>query len=1040
MQKILGLDLGITSVGYAVVNLNDDKDNISGLIEKAGVRTFDIAENQKDGAPLGEPRRVARMARRMIRRKAKRMAQIKDLFVRENLIKPQEIEEICFSSLLNPWQIRAKALNEKLTVQEMYKALLHIAKRRGFKSMRKSAEERDKETGALLKGIKKIEEQLNATNFETIGQMFAALPLDKPKRNKDGSYENSVARAMLEKEVSIIFAKQQEFKNPIFSDEFKNKFTEIAFSQLPIQSFDGAQGNCVFEKDEKRAPKNSYTAEYFNALCKINNIRILKGAKVFALDAKQRQTALNLCLEKQKNNYKQLRQAFKMDDGDSFNISYLKPKAKDGVIKGDNDPETKTKIFEMKGYHEIRKALKYKPNLWENIKDNRDGTLDRIAEGLCFYKSDDEIKTYLKKYNISQDIIDVVCGLSFSGFMHLSSKAMRNLIPHLEKGLKYNEACSAVGYDFQAKGDVNRKSKIRPLNEQEKFSISSPVAKRSIAQTIKVINALNRVYGPFDAVHVELAREMGKNKKLRKEIEDLQKQNEDERNFIKNGGIEGILPQTALDIKKLRLWKQQGGYCMYSGKYIAPEDIFMEGYTQTDHIIPYSISFDNSMNNLVLCLTEENQNKKAKLPYEYFKEKARNWEEFKDKVQNSTLPNTKKLKLLKEEFTEDDLKQFKERNLSDTKFITSFIKNYLTQTLKLTDKYKDGVFGRNGRLTADLRGWWGLSKNREESDKHHATDAIVVACCTNGMMNYLSRMYKLNREESIKKIKHFMPLPWPNFRTDVLKTLNDIFVSRPPRKKVTGALHQDTYYSAKNLDKGFIVVRKNINKLKLSDIEKQRDLEEKYFGVQRNRKIYDAVAAALKERKSDKDGLNVIVDGRPIRKLKMISEACGGVKVLKGTAIAANAAMPRVDVFVKDGQYYLVPVYTIDFATGKMPLMSKPDNVEMDIKDFVFSIFKDDYLEIVQNTGEVFEGYFKHYTGIQIILESQDRSSIFMISGQKGKEARFEAKKAIRYSTLADIKKYQIDIFGHKYLIEKEKYVGNIKKRKCFGGSLKQNK
>ena len=57
-----------------------------------------------------------------------------------------------------------------------------------------------------------------------------------------------------------------------------------------------------------------------------------------------------------------------------------------------------------------------------------------------------------------------------------------------------------------------------------------------------------------------------------------------------------------------------------------------------------------------------------------------------------------KQKLLKTKLTEDDVAGFKERNLNDTRYITSFIHKYISENLKLTGKYKKGVFCRNGKI------------------------------------------------------------------------------------------------------------------------------------------------------------------------------------------------------------------------------------------------------------------------------------------------------------------------------------------------------
>ena len=390
MSKILGLDLGIASIGYAIVNL--DEDNFSnGQIITSGVRVFTQAENPKDGASLALPRREARALRRIIRRKAFRLQQIKSLFVKYNIISEKDVLDLYKSPVPNVWGIRTNALYSKQTSKNVCLALLHIAKRRGFRSMRKSEEKRKKETGKLLQGISQFKQILEQSSYQTIGEFLYHLPSCEPKRNKEGSYSHSVARNMLEEEVHMILEKQRSYGNTIFNPDFEKEFNAIAFNQNPLMP--SVPGKCPFEPAENRAPKNSYTAELFNSLCKINHIRIESKGESRRLTENERQQALDLCLLKERNDYKQLRNILQLKDNELFNISYIIPKGKLGT---DYNPEEKTAIYKMTGYHAIRKALKDNKSLWIKYMDNPNDILDKISSVLSTYKSDKEIISNLQ--------------------------------------------------------------------------------------------------------------------------------------------------------------------------------------------------------------------------------------------------------------------------------------------------------------------------------------------------------------------------------------------------------------------------------------------------------------------------------------------------------------------------------------------------------------------------------------------------------------------------------------------------------------------
>lgn len=77
LNYAIGLDIGITSVGWAVINLDLNR------IEDLGVRIFNAAEN-KDGSSLALPRRIARGRRRLLRRRVYRLKRVRRLIVEKN--------------------------------------------------------------------------------------------------------------------------------------------------------------------------------------------------------------------------------------------------------------------------------------------------------------------------------------------------------------------------------------------------------------------------------------------------------------------------------------------------------------------------------------------------------------------------------------------------------------------------------------------------------------------------------------------------------------------------------------------------------------------------------------------------------------------------------------------------------------------------------------------------------------------------------------------------------------------------------------------
>lgn len=259
---------------------------------------------------------------------------------------------------------------------------------------------------------------------------------------------------------------------------------------------------------------------------------------------------------------------------------------------------------------------------------------------------------------------------------------------------------------------------------------------------------------------------------------------------------------TGQDILKYRLWNDQGGYCLYSGKKIPLEELFGGGY-DIDHILPYSITFDDSYRNKVLVTAQENRQKGNRTPYEYFGADEKHWEDYEARVRLLVRDYKKQQKLLKKNFTEEERKEFKERNLNDTKYITRVVYNMIRQNLELEPfnhpEKKKQVWAVNGAVTSYLRKRWGLMQKDRSTDRHHAMDAVVIACCTDGMIHKISRYmqgrelaYSRNfkfpdeetgeilnrdnftREQWDEKFGVKVPLPWNSFRDELdIRLLNE---------------------------------------------------------------------------------------------------------------------------------------------------------------------------------------------------------------------------------------------------------------------------
>lgn len=810
-KTVLGLDLGITSIGWALVDY--DKENLdNNKIIDSGVRIFTIAEHPKDGKSLALPRREARSARRTTKRKAQRMRAIKRLLIKNKIVTQNEFDNLFIGNKKQKdvWELRRDALYRKLDNKELSRVMIHIAKHRGYFSNRKSEKPSDSEGKAVLGGISKNKEILKSKNYLTIGEYISTKEKKRNGKDKDGKlvYDNSVERYMLADEIKIIFEKQKEFGNTLVNDEILDNYLNIAFEQRPLKSVAHMVANCPFETSEKRASKSTYTYEYFRAIQKLKNIRLLTQEGEIALTLEQIHQAIAKAKTVSKFTYKTLKKLFSLDEVLFKGLTYFDHKTGEAVKK---DPENE-KLLDFSAYQKIKKTVQEVDHLYWDRLQNDVESLDEIAKILTTEKNDELSLKQLKQIVSSEKVCEALVAVSFSKFGHLSTKAIKKITPYLEKGLDYDKACAEAGYDFKAIFEGDKSLFLPPLTRQENLEMTNPVVKRAVVQMRLVYNAIARKYGAIDAVHVEFTRDIKNSHDDRRKIEKAQGEFREAKDEARKHATEVLGHEpSAKELLKFRLWKEQNQECIYSGEYINPEMLVDPYATEVDHILPYSRSLDDSLNNKVLCFTKENQDKGNKTPYEYMDEVKFN--EFEVRVNaNKNLKHAKKSRLLKTNFDESSEIAFKERNKNDTSYISKFVKNYIESYVEFkASNDKRHVFTMNGMLTSQLRFKWGVGDKNRDNHLHHAEDAIILAFSTQSMVQRLSSVsakregfsFK-DKEEKSKSLRFVTPMQ--DFYKHVQESINNIFVSHMPRRKIGGAAHKETIYSKKIKSKGIVEV------------------------------------------------------------------------------------------------------------------------------------------------------------------------------------------------------------------------------------------
>jgi CRISPR-associated endonuclease Csn1 len=928
-----GFDIGIASVGWAVLNET--------RIVALGVRAFDKAETAKEGESLNLARRSARLMRRRLRRRAWRLTKLARLLKRFGLIEDAAYFQKQPNHSDSAWVLRCDGLTRPLTALEWARVLYHLCKHRGFHWTSKAEEKKAEsdsasEGGKVKQGLGATAQLMQLKEYGSAAEMVLAEFPDA-QRNKHGEYSKALSRELLAKEMQTLFAKQKKLKNPLATDELQslllgdgNCKTGLFWAQKPAlagKDLLKMLGHCTFEKSEYRAPKASFTAERHVWLTRLNNLRITVDGRSRALNEAERVICLPLPYTGgEKFTFKTLRNALEKAGLDSsFRFTgFSYPSAKQIEEQKAKNPEDEIMV-KLPAWHELRLTLNKAglEGIWQNIStqalEGESALLDDIAWVLSVYKEDEEVMDELQKLDLpgGEKTVNALLTVRFDKFHALSIKALRAIVPHMQIGMRYDEACVEAGYHHSqlhvaGKGAlktlpslyINRDKSGRMLFNEYLDVPRNPVVLRAINQARKVLNALVKTYGSPARVHIELARDLSRpfdeRREIKKEQDAFRDRNEqDKMEFAKNFGIVGN-PRGS-EFEKWRLYREQQGKCAYSLEAIDLNRLLERGYVEVDHALPYSRSFDDSKNNKVLAFTKENRDKGNRTPYEYLDGAtgSQRWHEFVEFVgANKAWRQAKRSRLLRKDFGQEEASSFRDRNLNDTRYIAKFFKNYVEKHLQLADgSESQRCVVLSGQLTAFLRMRWGLLKVRDESDRHHALDAVVIAACSHGMVKRLSDYSRRKELEQVRegfvdletgeiinpsmfaKLESHFPMPWDNFRDELqarlkiddpavlraeiqrlgsyppeaIKLLKPLFVSRAPQRRNGGAVHKDTIYGQpERLKKqGGVTQKVLVSSLTLKDLD---NLVEPH----RNERLYAAIRDWLKTRDENEKCAKVI--------------------------------------------------------------------------------------------------------------------------------------------------------------------------------------
>ena len=850
MKKILGLDLGTNSIGWALIE-NNKIIGIGSRIFSEGV--VNLGEGEGRETSKNASRTEARGTRRQFfRRRLRKRYLLKELAkhnlcpIPSNLIKDWNGAEIFKNNelqewfKLNPYELRTKAIQQKISLVELGRIFYHMIQRRGFLSNSRSAGADNKDSGTIFKGDSKIgkigitETLGRIENNKTLGSYLDSI---HPKKNEPFSGElerirnRYTTRQMYVDEFETIWEFQRKYYNELDLDlktiiggRKKDGYNEdgVLFHQRPLRSQKHLVGYCSFEPKKTKCPISAIPFELFRIHQWVNTLSYDKNGIRQKITNEERRIIIDLLLSKEKPSFKEIRKVINKTES-FYQFNY---KDNDKIVGSYTISNLSNKKFFGSKWFDY--SVQEQENIWHVLSffDDREKLKEYAIKNWSF---DEERATKISKFNLKE------------GYSNLSRKAINTILPFLQKGFMYDISVSLAGvknvldtswgahenfimdnvpeivrsnlrggyieplkkmmvrefnctakqlkklYHHSSTIEIEKILDRLPVNidaDREIQKIKNPVVITALFEIRKLVNEIIDTYGKPSEIKVELARDLKASKKNRLETRKQQQNLEKENDRVK-GELEKLNQRlNHINILKYKLWEECNHTCPFTGKIITISQLFT-GEVQIEHIFPWSRSLNDSFNNKTLCFADENRAKGNKTPYEFYSNQGdQKWEAIK--LQSLSCFKTKanypkcynKFKhFVKKKHDED----FISRQLNDTRYISKEAKNYLS---KICSK----VLVAPGQMTATLRHHWGLNSllNKEDETKtrddhrHHAVDALVMACSTR---SHLQELSKRNRYHKNYELKDF-PDPWLNFRPDAEEAIEQILVSHKQQKSL----------------------------------------------------------------------------------------------------------------------------------------------------------------------------------------------------------------------------------------------------------------
>ena len=877
-------DIGTNSIGWAVFQLNNKQEAVK--ILNAGARIFSDGRDPQSGDPLAVRRRTVRSASRMRDRYLRRRKRTLDKLIGYGLLPEDKAERDKILLETNdkpsgstdkktdPYSLRARALEEKLPLAYVARALFHIGQRRGFKSNRK-ADRKSNEKGKIAVGIEELSGLMHQSHAPTLGAYLAKRRDEghvvRLRANSEALTDKAYAfypeRAMLEDEFRKIWQAQAEYYPDVLTKEREEELFHVMFFQRPLK--EQKVGFCTLVEGELRLEKADPLFQQFRLYKEINELAIiLPDLSQRKLTMEERDTLITLMRPAKTKTFAALRKALKIPAGGRFNKEtenrkqltgdevysvFSKPELFGGDWGKFSTVQQREIVFELNNEENPDKLEEWLKGKFPKLSDEQRAEIinANLPDGYGRFgiTATSRILEQMKK-----DVISEAEAAHRCGFDH--SLANRNW-KGLDELPRYQEVLER--HIVPGTGDKN------DIYDIYKGRLTNPTVHIGLNQVRRLTNRLIKAYGKPWQIVVELARDLPLSQEQKRKVNKTIKNNTDA--AIRRSEQLGEIGKRDNGYNRLllKLWEELGDdpndrKSIYSGIPITEQMLF-SGEVEIDHILPFSSTLDDSYANKILCLREENRLKINFAPAD-----VRKWRDHYNKIleRAKILPKNKQWRFALDAMKKfEDKSEFIARQLTDTQYLAKLAREYFDslypgEEVNADDEFKkvQHVWAIPGKLTELLRRNWGLNsllaaegdksanspKNRKDH-RHHAIDAMVIGVTTRSLLKRIAtaagRFEGEDFENFVKKAVSEI-LPWENFRNDAKDVVDKIIISHKQdhgtisragyaqgKGKTAGQLHNETAYGLthKKDHKGnkLVVTRENFLSLESEDIPKIRD-------------------------------------------------------------------------------------------------------------------------------------------------------------------------------------------------------------------------